>query len=49
MRALTIIDEILLVFFYIHSFEMLALVYDKFLRVFTASDWSNLIMNMRIG
>ena len=45
MRALTIIDVIFLVFSYLHSFEMHALVYDKLLRALKESEWSDLILN----
>ena len=38
MRVLTIIDRIILVFSYLHSFDMHALVYDKLLKVLTASE-----------
>jgi len=45
-RALTIMDVVLLVFSYIHSFEMHALVYYELLRV-TSSRWSDFILNER--
>ena len=38
MRELTIIDVVLLVFSYLHSSEMHALVYDKLLRALKANE-----------
>ena len=45
MRALIIIDMVLLVFSYIHSFEMHTFVYNKLLRALITSEWSDLILN----
>ena len=47
MRALTIVDVNLLVFSYLHSSEMHALVYGKLLRALIVSEWSDLILNKR--
>ena len=44
MRALTIIDVVLLVFSYIQSSTVHALVYDKLLRALIVSNWVALIL-----
>jgi len=44
-RALSIIVMILLVFSYIHSFEIHVLMYDKLLKVLTLSEWTDFILN----
>jgi len=44
MRALTIIDVMLLVFSFLHSFKMHTLVHDKLLRALILSKWSELIL-----
>jgi len=49
MRALTIIDVILLASSYLDFAEIHAPVYDKFSWALTASNWSNLIFNERSG
>jgi len=46
MRVPTIIDIISLVFSYINSSHIHALLYDKLLRALTTSKWHDLIVNM---
>jgi len=46
MRAPNVVNVVLLMFCYIHSSEMHALVYDKLFRVLTTSEWSKLILNV---
>jgi len=46
-RALNNIDVVVLVFFYIQSFEMHPLVYDKLLKALITFEWNELILSER--
>jgi len=48
-RPLTLFAVSFVVFSYSHHFEMHTITYDKLLRTLTASEWSDLSLDARIG